>query len=139
MTCLPMPLVHSHYTELVERHEISVEVLPDDLGDPQRVAILADTREAAFEWMADEGLSGMVESFETRDPTHVIGVRFEVVVAKALSTPTGADNQWRWSNRWHEWFEKFAALRRAETLAPNHPIAQKARSAKVYQLRRTVE
>lgn len=117
---LPATLAHSHYVELTEHHEISVELAgwPDEL---HRAAILADTRAAALDWMEDEGVSATVLLLQRGSPP-TFGCTFDITVAKAVASPTGSDHKWRWSNRWRAWLQRFAAMRRAEQHAPSHPI-----------------
>ena len=124
MTELDIRLTHTHFMELVEQHEISVEPLTE-LDETTRTGLWADMTAAAMDWCDAQGVSAVVEEFVTADP-YTVGVRFQVVVTRAVATPTGSDMQYRWSNRWRDWLEKFSALRRAEQHAPAHPVARGA-------------
>lgn len=129
MTTLPPPaLVQTHYTELVERHEISAQLVgaPDEL---HRAAIWSEAQAAAQAWCDEQGVGANIDVFE--GPDHTYGVRFEVVVAKAVACPADTPEQWRWSNRWRDWLRRFTALRRAEDTA--HPVSP---GAKIIQLHR---
>lgn len=99
----------THYTELIERHEITASV---------PVALPLAYR-AARDWLAAEGQIASLEEFERAD---CVGVRFEIIVAHAVEQ-AGDHPRWRWGQRWRDWLHKFSALHRAQTLAPAHPAA----------------
>lgn len=131
---LPVDVVATHHLDLVERHEVSVELLPPDLTDYQHASIASQTRAAALDYLEREGLAATVTHFERRDP-HTLGVEFTVTVARASATPAGGVFGWRWSNRWRSWADKLSALRRAEKQAPKHPIVVSQTEAEVITLR----
>lgn len=115
-----------HLTEIVERHEVSVMVGPQQLTEEARAGIIARCRAVAEQWGETNGLGLRMSSFE-RLASHqdgpAVGVSWEVVVGRGSSDPDADGQQWRWSARWEHWLSVFDGMRRRQPpVNPRHLI-----------------
>lgn len=119
-----------HLAQLIERHEVSLPVLPG-ISTDERDLLWHRCAMRAERWLTDEGLQAVLNYFhQSTDPAvdgeeMCVGVWWDVVVGKATST-TAADTggmdvvnglAWTWSARWqhwHGWFKSMALAERAK-------------------------